>query len=49
MDVEEENFDISFSLDDAVAEHGDGVYTIMVWAENEENAFPVSINSIIVS
>lgn len=48
-DVNSGNFDISFSLEEAIAKHGNGVYTIVLWTDNETgDAFTVSNASIIV-
>lgn len=42
------SFDIQFDLEPAIKVHHKGVYTILVWLENDDNQFPVTSYSVFV-
>lgn len=44
-DIHDQNFDISFSLKEAVAKQGKGVYTVVLWAERD-NGDKISVANI---
>ena len=45
---EGENFSISADISDLLAQHGGGVYTILLWADINSDRIPISEYSIFI-